>query len=42
MDEIFKNIEEHNPDKKRKILVIINDIIADMLGNKKVNLVVIH
>ena len=42
MDEIFKNIEEHNPDKKRKILVIINDIIADMLGNKKINLVVIH
>ena len=42
MDEIFKNIEEHNPDKKRKILVIINDIIADMLGNKKINPVVIH
>ena len=42
MDEIFKNIEEHNPDKKRKILVIINDIIADMRGNKKINLVVIH
>ena len=34
MDEICKNIEEHNPNKKQKILATINDMIADMLGNK--------
>ena len=34
MDDIYKNIEEHNPNKKRKILVIFDDMIADMLSNK--------
>ena len=29
-----KNIEEYNPNKKRKILVVFDDRIADMLGNK--------
>ena len=37
MDDIYKNIEEHNPNKKRKILVVFDDMIADMLSNKKVN-----
>ena len=35
MDDIYKNIEEHNPNKKHKIL--IDDMIADMLSNKKFN-----
>ena len=35
MDDIYKNIEECNPNKKRKILIVFDDIIADMLGNKK-------
>ena len=34
MNDIYKNIEEHNPNKKRKILVIFDDMIADMLSNK--------
>ena len=34
MDDIYKNIEEHNPNKRRKILVIFDDMIADMLSNK--------
>ena len=34
MDDIYKNIEEHNPNKKHKILVIFDDMIADMLSNK--------
>ena len=37
MDE---NIEAYNPNKKRKILVIFDDMIADMLSNKKLNPVV--
>ena len=40
MDDIYKNIEEYNPNKKRKILVVFDDIIADMLGNKKLNPIV--
>ena len=37
MDDIFKNIEEYNPIKKRKILVAFDDMISDMLGNQKLN-----
>ena len=33
MDYIYKNIEEHN--KKRKILIVFDDKIANMLSNKK-------
>ena len=34
MDDIYKNIEEYNPNKKRKVLLVFDDIIADMLTNK--------
>ena len=37
MYDIYKNIEEYNPNKKRKILIAFDDIIADMLSNKKLN-----
>ena len=37
MDDIYKNIEEYNPNKKRKILTVFDDMIADMLSNKKLN-----
>ena len=40
MDDIYKNIEEYNPNKKRKILVVFDDMIADMLSNKKLNPIV--
>ena len=40
MDHIYKNIKEHNPNKKRKILIVFDDIIADMLSNKKLNPIV--
>ena len=41
MDNIHKNIEEYNPNKKRKLLIVFDDIIADMLSNKKLNPIVI-
>ena len=37
MDDIYKNIEEYNPNKKRKILIVFDDVIADILSNKKLN-----
>ena len=42
MDDIYKNIEEYNPNKKWKILIVFDDVIADMLSNKKLNLIVIE
>ena len=35
-----KNVEEYNPGKKRRILVIFDDMIAYMLINEKLNSVV--
>ena len=40
MDDIYKNIEEYNPNKKRKILIVFNYVIADMPSNKKPNPIV--
>ena len=40
MDDIYKNIEEYNTNKKRKILIVFDDMIADMLSNKKLNPIV--
>ena len=40
MDDIYKNIEEYNPNKKRKILIVFDDMIADMVSNKKLNPIV--
>ena len=37
MDHIWKSIEEYNSDKKRIILIVFDDMIADMLSNKKPN-----
>ena len=37
MDHIYKNNGQYNPNKKRKILVVFDDMIADMLSNKKLN-----
>ena len=35
---IYKHIEEYIPNKKRKIVIVFDDI-SDMLSNKKLNLV---
>ena len=40
MDDVYKNIKEYNPNKKRKILIVFDEMIADMLRNKKLNSVV--
>ena len=34
---VYKNIEDYNPDKKRKVLIVFDDMIADMINNKKLN-----
>ena len=35
MDDFWKNIEEYNPNKKQKILIVFHDMIAHMLRNQK-------
>ena len=40
MDDIYKNIEEYNPNKELKILIAFDDMIADMLSNKYLNPIV--
>ena len=35
-----KNIEEYNPNKKGKLLIVFDDMIADILSNKNSNSVV--
>ena len=40
MEGVYKNIENYNPGKKRKILIVFDDMIADMINNKKLNPVV--
>ena len=40
MADIYKNIEDYNPNKKRKILIIFDYMIPDMLSNKKLDPVV--
>ena len=32
---IYKNIQEYNRNEKRKILIVFDDMIADMFSNKK-------
>ena len=40
MQNVYKNIEDYNPGKKRKILIVFDDMIADTINNKKLNPVV--
>ena len=40
MQDVYKNIEDYNPRKNRKVLVVFDDMIADMINNKKFNSIV--
>ena len=40
MLDVYKNVEDYNPDKKRKVLIAFDDMIADMINNKKLNPIV--
>ena len=35
MQDVCKNIYQYNPDKERKILIVFDDMIADMIDNKR-------
>ena len=40
MQDVYKNTEKYNIGKKREILIVFDDMIADMNNNKKLNSVV--
>ena len=40
MQDVYKNIDEYNTDKERKILIVFDNMIADMINNKKLNSIV--
>ena len=35
MDNIYENINNYNPSRKRKILTVFDDMIADIMTHKK-------
>ena len=35
MQDVYKNTEEYNLGKKRKILIVFGDMIAEMINNNK-------
>ena len=35
MDDVYENIHDYNSSRKRKILIVFDDIIADIMTNKK-------
>ena len=40
MQDVYKNIEDYNPIKKRKVLIVFDDMIADIINNNKLNPIV--
>ena len=40
MHDLYNSIENYNPNKKRKVLIVFDDMIADMIHNKKLNPIV--
>ena len=37
-DNIYKNTEDYNPNKEHKILIVFDDMIADMVSKKKASI----
>ena len=40
MCDVYKNIDDYYVDKDRKILIVFDDMIADIIKNKKLNSIV--
>ena len=40
MHKVYKNIDDYNPDKDNKNLIVFDDIIPDMINNTKLNSIV--
>ena len=40
MDNVYENIDEYSPTRRKKILIVFDDMIADIMTNKKFQAVV--
>ena len=40
MQDVYENIREYNPSRKCNVLIVLNDLIPDMISNKKLSLIV--
>ena len=40
MQDVYKNIDEYSVDKERKIIIVFDDMMADIINNKKLNSIV--
>ena len=40
MDDVYENIDYYNPKKDRKVLVVFDDMIADIMTNKKFQVII--
>ena len=38
LDDVYENIDDYNPSRKRKLAIVFDDIIADVKSNKKFQL----
>ena len=39
IDDVYENLEDYNPTKKRRVLIVLDDMTVDMESNKKLSLV---
>ena len=40
MDDVYENIDDYNLSRKRKILIVFDDMIVDIVSNKKFQIVI--
>ena len=40
MDDVYKNIDDYNPNRRRKILIVFDDMIADIMTNKRFQVII--
>ena len=40
MQDVYKNVEQYSANKGRKILIVFEDMIADVINNKKLSSIV--
>ena len=38
-DDVYNNIDDYNPKRKKRIVIVFHDVIADVMTNKKLILV---
>ena len=40
MDNVFSNVDDCNPKRKRKILIVFDDMISDIITNRKFQVII--